>query len=194
MLDAEQDVLTVTDIKQWEYCQRVVYFERCLPNIRPTTYLMKHGQALHQEQPRHAVRRVLPDELQGERLFSVRYHSPVLGLSGLLDEVIRTSDGQVIPVDYKSTQSVANNHKLQLACYALLIEAVEGVKVSFGYIYLMPKRQTLRVAIDDALKQKARDTTGRIRAMVEREQIPPKATNANLCVGCEFRRFCNDVG
>lgn len=194
MLDLEQNVLTVTDLKQWEYCQRIVYFERCLPNIRPTTYLMRQGQALHQDQPRHAVRRVLPDELQGERLFGVRYFSPSLGLSGLLDEVIRTSDGQIIPVDYKSTQSLANNHKLQLACYALLIEAIEGVSVTVGYIYLMPKRQTVRVPLDDALKQKAQATIDRIRTMIEKEAMPAKTTNANLCVGCEFRRFCNDVG
>lgn len=191
----EASVLTVTDIKQWGYCKRVVYYERCLPAIRPTTYHMKHGRRAHEAQSRHAVRRVLPveDVAQGVREFGVRYYSPELGLSGILDELIRAEDGRIIPVDYKTTDGVAHNHKLQLAAYALLIEAIEGVVVDVGYIYLIPKRKMTRVPLTQELKQAVRDTIHDVLTLIDQEWMPPPAPNLSHCVGCEFKRFCNDV-
>ncbi len=193
MTTNEADAITVTDVKQWGFCKRVVYFERCLPSIRPTTYHMKHGQRIHKEQPRHAIRRVLPKETpEGSREFGVRYYSPKLGLSGMLDELIRTPHS-IIPVDYKTTTSVAYNHKLQLACYALLIEDLEGVAVSMGYIYLVPKQKMVKIALNTELKEAVRHIIQDIFDMTTQERMPSATENPNLCGGCEFRRFCNDV-
>lgn len=192
----EEDAVTVTDIKQWGYCKRVVYYQRCLPDIRPTTYLMRHGRQQHEDQPRHAVRRVLPaqDVASGSREFAVRYFSAELGISGMVDEIIRADDGSIIPVDYKNASTVANNHKLQLTAYSLLIEAKEQVVVNVGYIYLIPKRKMVRIAITDTLKTTVRQILTGIFTMIDREWMPPLPENTNLCVGCEFRRFCNDIG
>ena len=37
--------LRVIDLKQYEYCPRIVYYEYCLPGVRPTTYKMAAGIA-----------------------------------------------------------------------------------------------------------------------------------------------------
>lgn len=195
MPNHEADLVTVTDIKQWGYCKRVVYYQRCLPDIRPITYSMRHGKQQHDEQPRHAMRRVLPaqDVASGKREFAVRYVSNALGISGVIDELIRADNGDIIPVDYKNTSTVANNHKLQLAAYSLLVEACEQVAVSVGYIYLIPKRKMVRVAITDTLKATVKQIVSSIFTMIDQEWVPPPPENRSLCVGCEFRRFCNDI-
>ncbi|MBM4463865.1 MAG: DUF911 domain-containing protein [Chloroflexi bacterium] len=41
-------VLTVSDVKQFAYCPRVVYFTYALPRRRPTTYKMKEGKIEHE--------------------------------------------------------------------------------------------------------------------------------------------------
>lgn len=38
------DTIEVSDIKQWRYCPRVVWYAYCLPAIRPKTDLMRQGR------------------------------------------------------------------------------------------------------------------------------------------------------
>ncbi|RMD80772.1 MAG: CRISPR-associated protein Cas4, partial [Chloroflexi bacterium] len=41
------DTIEVSDIKQWRYCPRIVWYAYCLPAIRPKTDLMRQGAASH---------------------------------------------------------------------------------------------------------------------------------------------------
>ena len=45
----ERLFFTVTDLKQYFYCPRVVYYTYCLPLLRPTTYKMEAGAVAHEE-------------------------------------------------------------------------------------------------------------------------------------------------
>lgn len=40
----------VTDLKQWTYCPRVLYYRYCLPDIRPVTDLMRAGIGSHSDE------------------------------------------------------------------------------------------------------------------------------------------------
>ena len=39
------DLIPVTDLKQWAYCPRVVYYHRVMPALAHPTYKMKEGLA-----------------------------------------------------------------------------------------------------------------------------------------------------
>ncbi len=55
----ELTTLEVTDIKQWRYCGRIVWYRYCLPAIRPITDLMKLGIASHVDEAGREERRSL---------------------------------------------------------------------------------------------------------------------------------------
>src|SRR5260221_6187792 len=120
--DPTQDDLTITLIKQYTYCPRIVYFETCTPDIRPRTYKMEAGTKAHERERQRAVRRTLSayQVPEGERHFDVRVRSETLGLVGIIDEVVVTQD-QVIVVDYKMASWTGENHQMQLAAYAMLV-------------------------------------------------------------------------
>src|SRR5690606_30148846 len=107
--------LTVTDLKQYAFCPRVVFYEHCLPHVRPRTYKMDAGKARHEEEASRSVRRVITryDVTQGERRFNVRLYCQSLGLYGLLDEMVVTATGAAIPIDYKLATNVSSNHRVQ---------------------------------------------------------------------------------
>ncbi len=194
MLD-DRLLFTVTDLKQFTYCQRVIFYERCLPHIRPRTFKMDAGRDTHEEEEKRAVRRSLSgyDVLSGKRFFNVRVISESLGLSGEIDEVVRTSDGEVFPVDYKLAKQASPHYKLQLAAYAMLLETAENVAVKRGYIYLIRTRQLVKVAITSTLRTQVETALTTMQQMIEQERMPGVAVNPNYCAACEFRRFCNDV-
>lgn len=192
---ANEVLFTVTDLKQFSYCGRVFFYEQCLPHIRPRTHKMDIGHEEHEREQERASRRTLRQygEVAGRREFEVRVESAALRLRGLIDEVVFTEDGRVLPVDYKLATSVGANHRLQVGAYALMLEEAHGVHVSEGYVYLIGKREMVRVSITAALREQILALLGAMFETVSRERMPEATTVLARCASCEFRRFCNDV-
>lgn len=189
--------LTVTDLKQYAYCPRVLYFMRCLPTVRPVTAKMTEGILAQEAEETREQRRQLRSYgfTTGERHFGLSLFSSQLGLTALIDLTILRPDGKqiVVPVDYKMSDQIGAHFKLQLACYGLLLEDEMGLPAPVGFIYLIPERRAERVPLTEALKLRARAMLAEMRRVVEAEIMPEPASQAARCVNCEFRRFCNDV-
>lgn len=193
--------LEVTDLKQWRYCPRIVWYRFCLPAIRPTTALMEQGIAAHRDEAGREERRSLKTYglAAGERHFDLALRSEQLGLSGRVDLAIATPDrnaagAEALVVEYKDTEGAAGPHlKVQLAAYALLLEAAWGLPVRGGFIYHIPTRQVERISLTPALRRQVSQTIAAIQAAIATEALPPPPASRRPCVTCEFRRFCNDV-
>ena len=193
--------LEVTDLKQATYCPRIVYYRYCMPTIRPVTYKIEAGIAVHADETEREQRRSLrPYGLTtGERCFDVRLHSEELGVRGRLDMVVAVperahADAELIPVEYKlSERTVGRHFKVQLAMYGVLLEAAWQRPVRRGFVYLIPTRQAVAIPLTPALRQQAHRQIAAIRTMVEQEAMPDPPASRRPCVSCEFRRFCNDV-
>ncbi len=189
--------LTVTDLKQYTYCPRIMYFNCCLPHVRPTTEKMAEGKRAQEDEQGREVRRQLRTYgfVSGERHFDVALYSGGLGITALIDLVILRPDGQniAIPVDYKLSDLAGEHFKLQLACYGLLVEEEMGLPVPYGFIYLMPERRAQKVLITARDRERIQVALREMREIVEAERMPTMTTRPARCVNCEFRRFCNDV-
>ena len=135
---------------------------------------------------------------EGARHFNVSVTSTQMGVSGQIDMVIaHIIDGEerLIPVDYKMSRREPGRHfKLQLACYALLLEEEWQLPVGDGFLYLIPARRAVRVPITTRLRNDVRRQLADIRQIVLDERMPLAPTKQRgRCVDCEFRHFCNDV-
>lgn len=188
-------VLTVTDLKQWQYCPRVVYYTRCLPRVRPVTYRMQAARDAHADEADRERRRGLRTYHldRGEREFDVEVRSEALGLWGKIDLVIRRDD-EVIPIEYKdSAGRVGQNILVQLAAYGILLEEATGLAARRGFFYFIPTRRSYPVELTADLKAAARMAIDEIHQMIDGESMPAPTPRRARCSNCEFRRFCNDV-
>lgn len=186
------------DLKQWTYCPRVFYYQRCLPRIRPTTYLMDAGIAEGKTAEGREKRRSLQTYglTAGTRHFNVPLRSDVLGLTGEADLVIETQQTngvEWIPVDYKLSRKVGKHFKLQLTAYAMMLEEMHAVKVQRAFIYLIPLRKATAVNITTRLRNELSAALKNMRLTETRQQMPPPTAQLRKCQSCEFRRFCNDI-
>jgi len=196
-VDVPSFPLTVTDIRQYLYCPRVIYYTYCMPVKRPTTvtHKMAEGQKQHEETAEREKRRSLRAYglEEGERLFQVRLYSKRLGLSGRLDMVIITGR-EVIPVEHKFTSHhVARHHLYQLAAYAMLVEDRWKRPVRRGFVYLIPSKQAEEIIITSNRRTRARQALHEIRRMIATESMPPPTRYRGRCTDCEFRRYCGDI-
>lgn len=194
MLD-DNTFYTVTDLKQFSYCERVIFYEHCLPHIRPRTFKMDAGRDTHETEQKRALRRTLAqyDIPTGKREFDVPLQSTTLMLRGILDELITGANGEIVPIDYKLAKKVSLNHHMQLAAYAMLLEETRHTIVQRGFVYLIPLRRASAIPITDRLREQVRTMLSALDGMVTQERMPAPTRNHNHCTACEFRRFCNDV-
>jgi len=191
----EENHLICTDINHYVFCPRFLFYEQCLTGIRPRTGMMDIGKEEHEEEEFRAKRRtVTAYELsEGEREFRVRLYSPRWRLVGILDELVKTPDGHVYPVEYKFSNTVREPHRLQLAGYGLLLQDQLGVDVPHGFIYLIPKKKTVKVPLGEARYAELETILAHMWDVIEHERMPSPTPDRAKCASCEFRRFCNDV-
>ncbi|MFN7037139.1 MAG: CRISPR-associated protein Cas4 [Bellilinea sp.] len=195
--DAEAPLM-VTDLKQWMYCRRILYYLSCLPDVRPTTYLMEVGREQGKAEESRELRRALHRYglENGRREFGVRLSSARLGLRGVVDMVIWLDDREppeALPVDFKFSQKVGAHVELQLIAYGMLLEEVTGRRSPRGFIYEIPLRRAVEVPFSAALRRKFERELAEMQSVLRSEQMPRPAKKISQCVVCEFRRFCNDV-
>jgi CRISPR-associated exonuclease Cas4 len=194
----ERLIFTVTDLKQYAYCPRIVFYTYCLPLLRPTTYKMEAGIAAHEKAGKRERRRTLAAYglKEGKRHFDVWVKSSILGLRGRMDMVIEVGeeDPELIPVEYKQTRRQIGRHvRSQLAAYGMMLEETWEGQVHRGFVYSLLKRKAEEVKLTPRLRDEAREVVTAMREMVEREAMPASPQSRRQCVNCEFRRFCNDV-
>ncbi len=188
-------MLRVNDLKQYDYCPRVVYYQYVMPVERKATFKMEHGKSaearLDELECRRGVRRYgLPD---GQRHFHMWLTSENLGLSGKLDLLIESSTGWY-PADFKETTGPArSNHLLQLCGYAMLVEEAYQCSVPRGFIYLIPGNRIEPVEMTDELRAETLGALDRIREMIVLQRVPEATEVRARCTDCEYRNYCGDV-
>jgi len=186
------EMFTVTDLKQYFVCPRILYYHACLPDIRPITAKMEIGKRRHRIEPPRSQRRSYAIADIIGRNYNVPLKSETIGLSGQVDEILQTSSGY-IPVDYKLSRKASQHFKLQVTAYAMLIEELYQQSVDYGILYLIQAKRHEIVEITSANRRKIIRTLQQMHDIADSQCFPPATKMRNLCRECEFRRFCNDV-
>lgn len=187
--------LRVSDLKQYFYCQRIIYYTYCMPLPRPITHPMQVGATEHEVisvlERRRSLKRYGLD--QGEYKFHVQMQAESLGLTGVLDMIIKTQE-KAFPVEFKYTDQRINiNAKYQLVTYGMMLEDYFGINVDYGFIYRIPKKSIIKIPISLLLRQNVSSALDDMRELIAREKMPDPTRQRGKCVECEFRRYCRDV-
>lgn len=193
--DSTGGIVRVSDLRQWTYCPRVVYFSQVCPLPKHESYKMKLGREKEDRLARLMRRRTLSDFglVGGTIERNVELFSPALGLSGKLDLLIRRHR-ELFPVEVKFTRGVPEwHHRIQLAGYALLLEHRSGVTVSRGFVICLPDEAITSVPIDAPLRESVATAVSAMREMIRRERFPDPTPDVGCCVDCEYRNFCGDT-
>jgi len=188
-------LLRVSDLKQYIYCPRIVYYSYLMPVEKKVTYKMEHGKVAEAEIATMEKRRKLkPYGLEeGKRRFDVWLKAEVVGLTGRIDLLIETVD-RWYPVDFKYTQRpVQRNHLYQICGYALMIEELFRTRVDRGFVYLIPLKDVVVFTLKDDLKKDCRKMTAEIQEMIEKELMPEATSHRVRCVECEYQNYCRDI-
>lgn len=187
--------IRVSDVRQFNFCPRVIWHRSVVGHETPETPKMEHGRraevALEKLEKRRALRRYRIDSAR--RHFNVRLESSELGLSGICDLVLEASPTWY-PVEVKTTRGgVGRHHVLQLTGYAILLERARQAVVDTGFVVLLPEDRVVPVRIEQADRDEFQQTVNAIRQMIANERFPRPTRFRSFCPDCEYVNFCGDV-
>lgn len=188
-------ILNVTDIKQYIYCPRIIYYTYCQPVQKKNTFKMDFGSEMHDIVDILEKRRTLKryNLEKGTKIFKHKVYSGKLGLSGKLDMLIKT-EKELVPIEMKYTQNKPGiNHKYQLAAYMLLLEEVYNCSIRRGIIHIIPDKCSYYYKNTDILRNKVLEIIELIRKMIINEKYPDKPESWRKCKDCEYKNYCGDV-
>lgn len=187
--------IAVTELRQWSYCPRVVYYHQLMPGAGQMTYKMREGLRAQEMVESLEMRRTLRGYgLEGARReFGVWMSDERLGLSGKVDLLLRSERFAAV-VDFKLTSGeVGENHRMQLAGYALLVEASESVPVEMTFVFRIPDNRVFPVPVTAELKGRVLAAVGSIQGLRQSEELPPATEVRSRCVECEYANYCGDI-
>jgi len=189
------DYLNASDLTQYYYCKRKVYFLK-VAGVQAITrrkmILGKEEQARESKRflerkdlfciPREDVLEVVPRKfLSSQRL----------RLKGTIDVLLLLRDGSVAPVEIKYTDDAEVNlsRKKQLFAYMLLCEQALGQECSFGILYFPAQNRSVRLTATEGDKAAVIRDLEQIREMFKTESLPRRAPEWK-CNYCEVKRYC----
>jgi len=159
------------------------------------TYKMNEGLRAQEVIENLEMRRTLREYgmEDAKRQFSVWLSDEGLGLTGKVDLLLRGA-GFAAVVDFKLTSGdVGENHRMQLAGYALLVEAVLQLPVELTFLFRIPDNKVFAVPVTVDLRQRVAEAVGAIRLMQRTEELPEATAVRARCRECEYANYCGDV-
>lgn len=187
---SDDEPLPLSALQHWAYCPRqcgLIHLEQAFDDNLHTL----RGQAVHAQVDRPGV-----ETRQGLRVErALPLWSAALGLSGKADTVEFEADGTPYPVEYKhgsrhKAADIAACDDLQLAAQALCLQEMTGRPVGQGALYYAGSRRRRAVTIDEALRQRVRDTAREVAAMLRAGRLPPPTSDRRRCRACSLRDRC----
>jgi CRISPR-associated exonuclease Cas4 len=189
-----QTSITPSEIIQYLYCPRFIYFEKVLgiPQFEEKSYKAMKGRNLHEDK-----KRMNPGYLRKKLGVIEKYQEQYLTnnmLRGKVDEVLILDDNSAAPLDYKFAkfkEKVFNTYKTQLACYAWLIEDNFELPVNRGYlVYTRSKSKLVEVELDESFKKNVKEKATAIINIIEENKFPKATRFKKRCIECTYRNIC----
>ncbi|MDQ2084981.1 CRISPR-associated protein Cas4 [Herbivorax sp. ANBcel31] len=190
-----QYYITPSDIIEFLYCKRFIYFMRSLGIDQHTEKRFKTtmGKEVHKKrgnENKHYLRKRIAS---CEKLNDINLVSPKLGIRGKVDEIHICSDGSMCPLDFKYAvynERLYKTYKSQIIMYSLMIEEVYKKEVKVGYIvYCREGNKLVEVEVDKSEKEKVFSYIDEYKKVLN-GFFPASTKEKSKCLDCCYRNIC----
>jgi len=186
--------ITPSHIIEYLYCPRYIYFQYVLgiPQHEENYFKAMKGRDIHEKKLHSNISYLRKRINVIERKNNVYLAS--YNLRGIVDEVLFLKEGTAAPLDYKYAvykEKIFSTYRIQLHCYAFLIENNYNVKVKKGFlVYIRSKNKLVEVPITQKDSEKIPGLIDDIITIIEGNEFPRATKVKSKCLTCTFRNLC----
>ncbi|HSA05826.1 MAG TPA: CRISPR-associated protein Cas4 [Candidatus Gastranaerophilales bacterium] len=188
--------ITASDVIEYLYCPRFIYFMRCLdiPQHEEKRYKVQKGRDIHlikAEVNKNYLRKKL-NVVRKE--INVPLNSEKYNIHGILDEILFVEDGSAMPFDYKFAEykeKLFSTHFYQSNIYALLIQENFNAPVNKGFVcYTRSSNLVKEMNFSAKSFSDTQSLINDVVKVIETGYFPPKTKSANKCPDCCYKNIC----
>ena len=152
-------------------------------------------ESLRAEKALHLLERRVKNSDLIECLFpidqEVFLESSRLALKGFIDQIWKLN-GSYVPIDLKTGGQISNirlddKHRVQLTCYALLLEEKRREPIDIAQIHFTATRQSVPFVLDDAIRNKTINLRNQVFELIRSNKEPKPCTDP-YCSTCNPER------
>lgn len=186
--------ITPSHIIEALYCPRYIYFQYVLgiPQHEEVYYKAMKGREIHERKIRQNAGYLR--ERIGVKEKKSDVYLAYNNLRGIVDEVLFLRDGSASPLDYKFAvyeDKIFKTYRIQLHCYAYLIEKNFNVRVNNGYlVYIRSKNKLVTVPITGNDTKAIDSIIEEIYKIIDANKFPPATKAKSKCLTCTYRNLC----
>lgn len=189
----EPQYITATDVMNYSYCPRIIYYIHVLHEPQYTTKKELKGREKEGDFSKKGRRtKVVKEGPILPKKFGMYLISEKLGLKTKLDSVMFDySKHEAYPIQAKYSYKpkvIYNNQKNQLLMESLLIEDVLEYKAPYGFIKFLKSGDLIKLDLTD--KHSLLNAISQIKYIVNNESFPNPTEYKKRCVDCCYRRKC----
>jgi len=192
----EQIFLTPTEIIEYLFCPRFIYFMHCLniPQHEEQRFKVLVGRKVHEKKDktnknylRTKIGCIKKENLV--YLISEKYH-----LKGEVDEVLLLKDKTMAPLDYKYSEykeRLYRTHKIQSVLYGLLIMDNYSCEVKRGFLcYIRSKNLLKEIIFKESDFEKVNDIIKEMIFIIQNGYFPKGTAYKTRCIDCCYKNIC----
>lgn len=190
-----QTIWSASDIRQFVYCPRVIYFRYVMPLHFRQTYSMIKGTETEELQLLLTKRRSFQrwGLAQAELVCHPYWKSESLRLAGIPDAVLLAKNRVGVLEFKESPHGLTLGTELQLAVYTILAEELYPQRDVLALFHNPWTGRTTLVNVNESLKNQVLAIRNSLDELVLGERLPEPTRQKGKCVDCEYRRSCSDV-
>ena len=193
--DKDAPLIPARILNEYVYCPRLAYLEWVQKEWADSSDTVE-GRHVHRRVDQPGGSLPTPEEAFEELKVarSVELSSRKLNLIAKVD-LVESEDGTVTPVDYKRgkrphvPRQAYDPERVQLCAQGLLLEE-HGYQCTSGVLYFAGSRERVRVPFDADLRKLTQESIRRLRATVDRGDIPPPLEDSPKCPRCSLVGIC----
>lgn len=174
-IDVNQEMVNVSDLNQYLYCTRRLYY-LMFYDTQEINFYLADGRSKHKNKGR-----------RGGWYKEIYLRSEKLQLHGKID--LLEGKTTLTPVESKHGDSYYENDEIQLAAYCMLLEDYLEEPITFGYLHLFGTNERYAIQITEWHREAVLDTISAIQNM-KLNNIPDFADNLNKCKKCSVIQYC----
>ncbi|MEB2837275.1 MAG: CRISPR-associated protein Cas4, partial [Desulfurococcales archaeon] len=181
----DRGYLTVTDLKDMEYCPVIPWIKARLGYQEDPTPSMESGRLVDARRKEEVAEELgLPRPYRVE----VPLRSPRLGLSGVVDLIAGEGPYTVLEVKaYKRPRGRWRHYRLQLLAYTLLVMDLLG-PVRRAILYM--GGEAWEVPVNERTITETLRAIERLRRILEAEEPPKPSPSPAKCAYCGYNKVC----
>lgn len=194
MSKMRQQFLTATDLMNYLYDPRIIYFVHVLKIPQATTAKELKGREKYEEFKKKSKRNKIIQELPHlPKIYNVYLTSEKYGFATKVDCIAINKDkGEAYPIQVKYSSKphvLYRGQKFQIIMEVMLIEERLGYKVPFGFVKFLKSGDFVKVDISERLKTELLQIFSEIEDIIRLEKLPRPSPHKRKRVDSCYRNI-----